>query len=71
MTKPMLHAIEDLLDVTLQPPKMKPRGQMFSTENNPQHARWRCVECHLESSVSGILKHQRFSGHVGKQRQDV
>jgi len=69
MKKPMLHAIEDLLDVTLQPPKMKPRGQMFSTEDNPQKIRWRCVECHMESNVSGIIKHQKSTSHVGKQRQ--
>ena len=61
--------IEQIFDVNFD--KMKPRGRSFTSESNPQHVRWLCVECHMESSISGILKHQRFSGHVGKQRQDV
>ena len=59
------------LDIDVNFDKMKPRGRSFTSESNPQHVRWLCVECHMESSISGILRHHRYSGHVGKQRQDV
>ena len=60
-------SIEDVLEVDL-PSKMAPRGKSFTSEHNPQTARWRCLRCDMESNLTGILRHQKKSGHIGKQR---
>ena len=36
--------------------------------NNPQKARWRCLECDMVSNIGGIMRHQKNHGHTGKQR---
>ena len=62
--------LEGILDVELpKKKKMKSRGRPFtSEENNPQKARWKCLECDMESNLTGVMRHQRVSGHVGKQQ---
>ena len=47
----------------------KPRGISFTSENNPQQERWICLQCDMESNITGILRHHRTSGHIGKQRK--
>lgn len=59
--------IEDILDIDL-PKKMASRGRSFTSENNPQQERWVCLQCEMESNITGILRHQRTKGHIGKQR---
>ena len=58
--------IEDIFDVEFS--KKRPRGKSWTSEDNPQHARWKCLVCDMESSISGIIKHHKHSGHIGKQR---
>ena len=64
--------IEGILGVELpvkQKRQYKSRGRPFtSEENNPQKARWKCLECDMESNLTGVMRHQRVSGHVGKQQ---
>ena len=64
--------LDGILGVELPKKKkknMKPRGRPFTSEgNNPQKSRWRCLECDMESNLTGILRHQRISGHKGKQQ---
>ena len=63
--------IEEYLDVELpSKKKYKPRGIAFSREaDNPQKARWTCLECGMVSSISGIVKHQKNRpDHKGKQQ---
>ena len=59
--------IEEILDVEL-PSKMAVRGRPFTRENNPQSVRWKCLDCNLESNLTGIIRHQNAKGHIGKQR---
>ena len=61
---------DEFIDVELPVKRQyKPRGRAFSRESdNPQKARWKCLQCDMESSISGIIKHHKYSGHVGKQR---
>ena len=58
--------IEEIFDVDFD--KKKPRGRSWTSEQNPQLARWRCLECDMESNITGILRHQKSKGHIGKQR---
>ena len=63
---------DEFIEVELpvkQKRQYKSRGRSFtSEENNPQKARWRCLGCDMESNITGILRHQKVSGHKGKQR---
>ena len=49
--------LEGILDVELpKKKKMKSRGRPFtSEENNPQKARWKCLECDMESNLTGVM----------------
>jgi len=58
--------IEDIFDIQIN--KKKPRGISFTSDNNPTHTRWICLECQMESNVGGIANHQKKTGHIGKQR---
>ena len=58
--------IEQIFDVDFD--KKKPRGRSWTSEDNPQKHRWRCLECDMESNITGILRHQKSKGHIGKQR---
>lgn len=61
---------DEFIDVELPVKRQyKPRGIAFSREaDNPQKARWKCLGCDMESNITGILRHQKASGHVGKQQ---
>ena len=48
--------------------KYKARGKSWTSEENPQKSRWRCLDCGMESNITGIVRHHRAKGHIGKQR---
>tara|TARA_B100000131_G_scaffold313663_1_gene349336 strand:- start:635 stop:859 length:225 start_codon:yes stop_codon:yes gene_type:complete len=58
--------IEDIFDIDLS--RKKARGRSFTSEDNPQHQRWVCIACGMESNIGGIIRHHKKSGHIGKQR---
>ena len=58
--------IDDIFDVEFE--KKKPRGRAWTSENNGNNIRWKCLECGMESNIGGIGNHQKKSGHIGKQR---
>ena len=58
--------IEEIFDVDFD--KKKPRGRSWTSEDNPTFTRWKCAMCEMESNASGIIRHHKKSGHIGKQR---
>lgn len=46
------------------------RGIPFKKNDpsNPTFQRWRCLECDMRSNIGGVIRHQKTSGHKGKQQ---
>ena len=62
-------SLDGILGVDLPSKEYKPRGKAFAEGYaNPTYEKWRCVQCDLRSNYSGVVRHQKSKGHVGKQR---
>ena len=61
--------IDEFIDVELPVKrKYKPRGKSWTSEDNPQYSRWKCLECGMITNASCLSRHQRVQSHKGKQR---